>query len=223
LGSLKPDGTVVEKIYLHTLNSNEVDLTSYAVTSKFNNVDGNIRIYKRSEGLNTWRQVLDYEFVAYNHIIQERRAEQMKKFNKFPVYGTVFADGNMRVIDTTVDISDDDDDGRTRPRGEICTTWGKPKLVNILLRENIMPPENTSADAATRFAPKDGKTSRELMIKYLLDKKYTKNPNRVLNTTVRTDPEILFLCRWYLSNYTREHICAILKDYFIKTGRLLVT
>ena len=223
LGSLKPDGTVVEKIYLHTLNSNEVDLTSYAVTSKFNNVDGNIRIYKRSEGLNTWRRVLDYEFVAYNHIIAERRAEQMKKFNKFPVYGTVFADGNMRVIDTTVDISDDDDDGRTRPRGEICTTWGKPKLVNILLRENIMPPENTAADATSRFTPKDGKTSRELMIKYLLDKKYTKNPNRVLNVTVRTDSEILFLCRWYLSNYTREHICAILKDYFIKTGRLLVT
>lgn len=221
VGTRNPDNTVVEAVYLHTLNSNEVDITSYAVTSKFNNVDGNIRIYKPSEGTG-WREVLSYEFLAYNDIIQKSRQEQKQKYEKYPIYGTLFGDGYMRIIDTTVGRrSSSSNDARTKPRGEICTTWSRPKLFKILKSLPIDPPNNTnSSETLARFAPHDGKTTKDLMISYLLEKKYTQDPQELYS---HSEEDLLFYCQWYISNYNRERICEIVKDFFAANDMLMVT
>jgi hypothetical protein len=221
VGTRNPDGTIVENVYLHTLSGNEVDITSYAVTSRFNNVDGNIRIYKRSEGVG-WRPILSYEFLAYNEIIQKSREQERQKYERFTIYGTLFSDGNMRIIDTTSGKKwTSTDDARTKPRGEICTTRSKPKLFRILRSLGITPPDNTNyEEVLSRFASDEIQSSREIMIKYLLKRKYTQDPQTL---EAYTDEHLLFLCQWYISNYNRAKICEIIQNYFIDNDMLMVT
>ena len=221
VGTRNPDNTIVENVYLHTLNSNEVEITSYAVTSKFNNVDANIRIYKPSEGTG-WREVLSYEFPAYNDIIQKQRQIQKQQYEKYPIYGTLLGDGKMRIIDKTVSRrSSSSNDARTQPRGEICTTRSVPKLFQILKSLGIEPPKSTnSPEALAHFAPRDEKSTKDLMISYLLQKKYTQDPQALYYDS---EEDLLFYCQWYISNYPREKICEIVEDFFARNDMLMVT
>ncbi|CAH6418575.1 VV D6-like helicase [uncultured virus] len=211
LGSLMPDGTQVENVYIHTLYNTEVGLTSYSVTSDFNKAGGRIRILKLSEKLG-WRDANPYEFPVYSHIIQGIMKERLKPFEQFDIYGTILPDKKFRIRDKTTERNViEEEDYRILHRGEICGTWRKPQLLVILAREGLLPPEVAQVQVPAM--------TRQQMVAYLLQKKYTKNP---ADFTAVGDDVLMFLVRWYESRLSRTYMCNEIQKLFERTGRLLV-
>lgn len=219
-GSLMPSGKSVEKVYIHTLYSAKTKLTSYSVTSDFTNVaHGRIRLYKPSEGLG-WRDADPYgELQAYGNIVQADLHQRMARFEREPVYGSIYQDGKFRIH-----IKTDVTDKRRAHRGAACKTMRKSKLINIMYQEGL-PREGEEKPRYEIIPPPDVKkalpNTREKLINFLLEK-----PQEYANDRAyleQFDDFILkYIAQWYASGVSRDYMCEEIKRRFKETDRLLI-
>ena len=216
-GTLTREGKEVETIYMHTLYSTNVELTSYSVTSDFSKAGGLIRILKRSENLAAlqpesygWRDANQYEEPVYNFIIMSLIRERLKKYEQYELYGTILHDRKFRIVDkTTEKTTTDKTDRRVQHKGKICTTWDKAELIQILYREGVEPPAETPIPTM----------SREEMIQYLMDVRYTKEPALLEQYSLE---QLQYVVRWYQSRANRSFMCNMIRQSFQEADKLLI-
>lgn len=189
-----------EIIYMHTLYSQKDEGTSYSVVAKSGKSKGNIRYLKISENMG-WRDVNEYEDAVYSTIIFLQFENKRKEFeDKYDIYGTLLSsDNKFRIRDkTTEKESMAKIDKRTINRGQICITWKKPELIEVLWKLKYNP-----------FSIKIDLTDKQIM-NYLLDSH--KIDKKVSKTFSRKKLE--FYYTWYNSGMNRELLCNKIQKYF---------
>lgn len=200
---------VGEEVYLHTLaqQSRRENDTSYGETAQYLKAEGPIRILKPSEGVG-WRNVNNAEYITYNERIQHTLNEVMRRFDeKAEVYGIMLPPRyRLRIRDQeTENKAMSSKDARAINDGRICTTWQKSELVGLLYR--LKYPIDVSG------VPKNIKRSD--MVAYL-------NKREDLTTKIRdfTDDKLKYYYVVYKDGYTRDQMCKMLLDFFVKKGLL---
>lgn len=193
-----------ERVYLHTLlNQGSHARTSYSATTRYFNVEGQIRILKMSEGIG-WRDVNDYEYVVYNDLIKRQINEIRAYYEQFPIYGIMLPPKNeFRLRDREREGPAAARDARSIYDGRVCHTWRKPELIDILYRLGI------------RLPPPPPTITRSMMIASLESKNVFFQWDQV------PDDRLVHFYSWYQTNYSRTDICDLIRRFFERTGRLL--
>jgi hypothetical protein len=207
-------GKNVPYVYIHSLYSSEIGSTNYRITSNFKNANGRIRLlHDYEEGELRWRDANLYEFPVYNNILKNKINEHFKACEKEDICGTVLQDGTFRLKDKTLKNKSrsGNEDKSLENNGRKCVSWEKNRLINILYRENLMPDD--IVDLELPFE------SRDEIIDYLLEVKYTKDEEELISLT---DDELEFIAKWYQSEANNGYICNLLKAHLNSQGRLLV-
>lgn len=124
-GSLYPDGTPVEIVYINTIYISENKNGGYATISQHKNVKGKYRIFKKSTGV--FREVDMAEQLVYNDYLQKKLSKELEYYNKFKYYGSII---NKRFYIT----STKDSAGSV---GKYCMNWSIFDLCKLLIEENI--------------------------------------------------------------------------------------
>lgn len=199
---LPEEGT--EMIYLHTLYTHEFELTSYNITSKANKAEGRIRLLKPSENIG-WRDILPYEYVPYNELIQRKMAELRESYESHGIYGTISTvDGKFRIVDlTNVNPQEGKRSTKTQPKGQVCISRDKADLINILYKLGIESDvevdfEDCDQEGIISSIIQQGATGKALE-KYLKDADLEKAQ---------------FFYKWLQSPGTKDDLCNIIRDYF---------
>lgn len=198
--------TDTELVYIHTLYTQTFDRVAYAVTAKFNNLQGRIRILIPSEEIG-WRDVRDHELRAYNEILRRRNIDRVSTFEENPIYGTIMSDGKFRIRDKTREnTTEAEKDARKTNRGRECITWKKPDLIEVLWNLRLYPEKNPSANLSEEqlrgYLVKGQGVSEEVFKTFSIDK-------------------ARFFHNWYDTGYNRDQICTILKNHLDEQGLLL--
>ena len=185
-----------EKVYIHGLNSIKEHQTKSGLITKFLNVDGMIRIYKKSEG--NFRDTNQYESLAYQNILQNQRKEIFDSFSENNKYfGTIYIDNIFRLYESS-----------NKYLGKECEGFDKPDLIKIIKEENIPAPNFEDYEI--------NDNNRKKILNFL------KKENSKDNYENFNDDELLYLYKWYLVKDGKSHMCNILRDNFDKNNKLMI-
>lgn len=186
----------------------------YNKSLNFNNANGKIRILiLNSDKTGTWRNATKYEEPIYRFYLQKNNESHYEDIKKHDVYGMLFNGEKFSLYDKTLEHTNikNQDNSSLKTKGRECKTWEKNKLINILIREDLVPEELDNIDVSD--------LDDETMIEYLLMKKYSKNYEE-LKGMERWKLELVY--KWYYSRISSGDICNLLKQYLDENGRLLV-
>lgn len=128
-------------VLIHTLDSKNVERTSYSISSQIHHIDGRLRVYDSGR----WRDATLAETPVYKDIIQRERDKIYESYGD--LFGSVFEDKTFRIHDQAkakggVTIKGQHNK-REEARGKACKTWTPAELVQIAARLNLAPEDET--------------------------------------------------------------------------------
>lgn len=196
-----------EMVYLHTLYTQNLGLTSYNITSKYTKAEGRIRILKPSENIG-WRDLLPEEYIPYNGLIQQKIAEERKCYEAFKIYGTISkVDGKFRIVDLTTTKSEKSI--KSQPKGRDCLTQTIPYLINVLYNLGI------EADIDIDFNDLD---SDAIINTILQEKKSGKLYEEFLKDADLEKAK--FFYKWIQSNSLKKDLCSIIMNHLSENNMI---
>jgi hypothetical protein len=208
-GTLLPDGSEVEPVIIHTLNSASTGMTTYNTVAKFRNAAGAIRIYKRSFRSKEFRNANNYELPAYNEIVQERIRQISAPFEKMNIFGTILSDGIFRIRKKN---TEDKVSNSSKFRGSNCLTSKIQELITMIVENDIPMPISVSSIQV------QGATDVSVYNTLLRE---LNGQNDKLDTYT---PEQRFtMYRWVSAKLSKQSICNWIKQYFIENNMMLIT
>ena len=201
-----------DKVYVHTMYTIPMGDTSFAVSAKFLNPKGRLRIYNPLEG-HEWRDMNLYEQVVYNAIIRGRIQKTLKPYIDSKLYGTVLSDNVFRIVD----IKDQEDtlDERYKNRGRVCSesSWQVDDLILIGYRIGASPP----IDFNTK-KPRGYDLSKDEIINDLIKlKEFEKHAAHLKKHSLE---ELRYIYAFIKSNFSRPGFCQHLQKRFKELNRL---
>ena len=189
-----------EQVIIHTFLNQAFTRTNYNVVKSVLNVQGKLRIFKLSEGTG-WRDVNEYEQRVYNDLIQRQIKEIWNYYERYSIYGVILPPMNQfRIRDREIE---NQTDARSMRSGKVCGTWNKPDLVNLLYRLGI-----------TLFNQPPVTLTRQEIISYLASQDVTRSISEF------TDDKLIFFYNWYRTNYGKDDMCTIIRQYLEREGRI---
>nr|QBK90214.1 MAG: uncharacterized protein LCPAC102_01270 [Pithovirus LCPAC102] len=136
-------GVGTELIYIHSINKNINDISSYSISSNIEKSSVHLRIYKPSE-LKGWRDMLLNEHLVYTSIIDKIINSKLIELNKLPLYGIISSTGN----DFRIRYMMKEQSGaskRKRMRGRVVKTYDIKDLAFFMwIIQAPLPIENMS-------------------------------------------------------------------------------
>lgn len=210
------------RVFLHLLNSRNVDRTSYSVAAQFKALRGGIRILSMRDRVPRWRDATLSETPVYRELIQRMRDEQIESYGD--LFGSLL-DDKFRIHDRLASKAGarDTNEPRNRreeARGRVCETWPLEHLVSLAYRAGVeAPPEEYMSESrATPRARRD----RELA-------EFTRR--RIDAVRALPDEQSVYEYAWWIQfrekgekvKRASARLCQALLDRFEDTGRLITT
>lgn len=140
-----------EVVYFHSLYSKDKDKTSFGAMSRLKRGKGLLRVLVPSELIDGtskgWRDVNNYEYPAYNALVQYFNYQKMPKGAIVGLY--VKSDNLFRIVDRTKeDLSKSvGNEKLARDKGVVCTTKNIEELIGVMYKIGIPIPEKSYDDA----------------------------------------------------------------------------
>jgi len=190
-----------EEVIVHIMKLLRKDITGYKVSSDYFKAGTDIRIYKQSE--DKWRDVTQYEKIAYNQLIQTAIKESFENFAEGKNYfGTVMPDGVFRIVDKTKEDVKADKNLHHAKRGSTCKNLNLEVIYLLLSSLEIQPnreiyknlPHIPQSDSELRTAKKT-----------LQD--------HSIETKDLSNKQIAIIYLWIKTNLNKDAICTYIYKY----------
>lgn len=193
-------------IYLHSLQTIKEHYTKYDVSSSFLNVEGTIRIYKKSEA--KFRDTNKNETPAYRDFVIKQRKQFFENYFKTSnVFGTRLGDDIFRI-----NIKSENATEKSQYKGKICESLPKGALLQIIYDENIIAPDMID------IAELDDEEIYN-MRNYLRELKDLKS---YFNFDEVEDYDIVSLYKWYTLKSSKELMCNYIEQEFKNKNKLMI-
>jgi len=205
------DGSSPKRVVIHTYTGTGAGKTTYNEFANFRKSNQNIRIYISGE---TWRDVKNYEWPVYNHLVKQHTDSILKQFEGFDEFGLYLSNERFAIVNTKKLFSETEDT-RSKERGMECKSFQKLPLIEILLKYNYKDP-----DIERIPIPKELST-RDSMLNYLLSKKIVKKGEDLTRLENYSKENLYFIYRYDLQ-MNKESICEIISILFAERNLMLV-
>ncbi len=207
---LGPEVEVGEEVMIiHTMYTIPPDTPRYAISAKFFNPEGRLRILDGDE----WRDMMQDEVKVYHGIILGRIDEKMKPYDESRLYGSILTDGDFRIHDYNLEQKSEKDkeDKRFKSRGRICNDSSIEYLILIAFRLKIkLPPLEQEFQNLTK---------QEMLDELALTVELRNKMNNVVGLNI---DEITYIYTWIKTKVNnRNNICKRLEDAFRDRNLLL--
>lgn len=210
LGGMNGADNDTEIVYIHKAESSLSDSNAFKANAQFFNPD-QIKIFKPSEGTETFRLVLDYECQAYKNIIRLENENKIKALAKdYKYIGTLLDGKDFRII-VTENLKFDMVDKRSTSKGVVCTSFGnKIDLIEILLESNYMIPEVEEINVKL-------KTKNDCIETLIENYKVDRTQESLSKYTY---DELIFIIKWFVYG-NKNKLCDNILNLFKEENRIL--
>lgn len=208
--TLGPDVEEGESVIVHSLYTIPTAKVGYNIAAKFVNAQGNLRIFKPSEGVG-WRDLTIDELPIYNAIIRGRIEKLLEPYNESQLFGSILSDGKFRIHDLTKLSGQLLTDSRKNPHGRECDkSWKNHELVDIAYSLNIPEP----IDPVTNKPRSEG-VGKSDIIEYLETREMSTDMLKKM-----TIQKLRYHYSWEIQNAKRDTYCSLIEDTFKNKGLL---
>jgi hypothetical protein len=197
-----------EEVIVHIMKLLRKDITGYKVSSDYFKAGTDIRLYKPSEG--KWREVTQYEKIAYNQLIQTAIKETFENFAEGKDYfGTVMPDGVFRIVDKTKEDFKAAKNLHHAKRGSTCKNLNL-EVIYLLLSNLELEPNRE----IFKKLPPIPQSQQEIKVAT----KTLKDHN--IETTYLSNKQISIIYLWIKTTLNKDAICTYIYKYFMDNNLL---